>query len=156
MLCSYEVVPVTCTYLLVNLVGYRPTAVCVIYFTFMGGMIRQGPWHEYVLYGAYRSFYWKLRCASNLIFCVRWSIWRYWGKSAPLKRTRWGSWSPRTPCEFFRIYCWTEHMAPKKKLESSLDILFENGCVLHKIQYNGSRITCFDGSLRLPFLLLIF
>ena len=102
-------------------------------------------------------------------FRARWSIWRYWGKSAPLKRTPLGSWSPRTPragyvlgaCtshEFFKIYCWTEYRAPNKKLEnwSSLDFLLGNGCVLHEIQHNDSRSSCFPVSLSLPFLLLIF
>ena len=100
---------------------------------------------------------------------ARWSIWRYWGKSAPLKRTPWGSWSPRTPRvryalgarsphEFLRVYCWTEYRAPNKKLEnwSNLDFLFENGCVLHWIRYNDSRMTCFLVRLSLLFLLLIF
>ena len=103
------------------------------------------------------------------LFRARWSIWLYWGKSAPLKRTPSGSWSPRTPRagyvlgartphEFFRIYRWTEYRAPYKKLEnwSSLDFLLGNGCVLHEIEYNDSRSSCFPVNLSLPSMLLIF
>ena len=103
------------------------------------------------------------------LFRARWSIWQYWGNYAPLKRTPWGSWRPRTsrvgyvlgaftPHEFLKIHCWREYRAPNKKLEnwSSLDFLFENGCVLHQIQNNDSRITSFPVRLSLPFLLLIF
>ena len=102
------------------------------------------------------------------LFRARWSIWRYWGKSAPLKRTPRGSRSSRTPRvgyvlrartprEFLGIHCWTEYRAPNKKLENwpSLDFFFEKGCVLHWIQYNDSRVTCFLVRLSLPFLLLI-
>ena len=47
---------------------------------------------------------------------------------------------------------------PYKKQENwpRLDLLFENGCILHEIQYNNTRISYFPVKLRLPFFLLIF
>ena len=130
----------------------------------MGGLIRQGPCHgvgcEIRNWMVHMGRFAENSGALTMsYFRARWSIWRYWGKCAPLKRTPWCSSSPRTPHvgyvsggrtphEFFRISCWTEYRAPSRKLEnwSSLDFLLEKRCVLHKIQYNDSRIPCFPVS----------
>ena len=47
-------------YVLVYLVGYRPTAVCTDFISWMGGLIRHGPCHG-VTCGIRMSFCWKLR-----------------------------------------------------------------------------------------------
>ena len=44
----------------------------------------------------------------------------------------------------------------KKENWSRSDFLFENGCVLHKIQYSGSRTSYFPLNLRLSFLPPVF
>ena len=93
------------------------------------------------MYGAYGSFCCKLRCASNVVFsCSLLNLTVLRELCAPqthpmgfVKSTHRYVLRARTPHEFFRIYCWIQYWAPNKKLEkmSSLDCLFENGCVLH-------------------------
>ena len=57
-------------YVLLYLVGYRPTVVCTVFF--MGGLIRQGPYHgvacKICIVWCIWAVLWKLRCASNVIF----------------------------------------------------------------------------------------
>ena len=134
-------------YVLVYLVGYWPTAVCTFFcdgwFDTPGAMLwyRVRSTYCMVHMGCFAG---NSGARAMSFFCARWLVRRYWGNSAPLKRTPWFSWSPRTPHvgyvlgartphDFLGIYCWREYRAPNDKLEnwSSLDLLFENGCVLH-------------------------
>ena len=121
-------------YVLVYLVGYRPTAVCAFIFfdgrfDTPGAMTRCNARNTCCMVHM-GHFAWNSSALRAMSFLrARWSIWRYWGNVAPLKRTPWGSWSQRTPRmghvlgertphEFLRIYCWTEYRASNKKLET--------------------------------------